>query len=341
MPLLVLALMFAAAVQGGSTYTIAGEVRDNGGKPAAGVHIVAYPSDWADKTKQPRSAVATDAAGRFSINLDRPGKYTLFYNGSDQGYLPPFNPFFRDPNNPPPQVLLTEAAPAAQVFISVSKNGVLSGEALDTQTQLPVDDLRFTMCHVKGPCWSVNAKSATGSFSIPAPFVPFLLRITSPQFEDWLGLTGSDFSAPVTVPAGTNTFVKLLLKRRPENTNRAVSEDEKRPGINLPAPSQVSPEDNQVFNIFPRLTRLEWKPVEEAASYSVEVDLCDGRKDTRQCINPQTLRLQKNPPTSGLLTTSYEFTFIGKQPGRWRVWAVDKEGSEGFKSPWRTFVYLK
>ena len=32
--------------------------------------------------------------------------------------------------------------------------------------------------------------------------------------------------------------------------------------------------------------------------------------------------------------------FVGAQPGRWRVWAVDKEGREGFKSPWRLFVYL-
>jgi hypothetical protein len=341
MPLLGLALMFAAVAQGGLAYTISGEIHDRDGKPAARVRITAYASELADKTKPPRSVLA-DADGRFSINLDRPGKYTVIYDGRDQGYLSQYNPFFRDPENPPPQVLLTEQAPTAQVFISASKNGVLSGEALDTQTQLPVDNLRFTMCHVNsGPCWSVNAKSATGSFSIPTPFVPFLLHITSPQFEDWFGLTGSDFSAPVMVPAGTNTSVRLLLKRRPDSTNKAISEEEKRLGINLPAPTQVSPEDNQVFNIFPRLTRLEWQPVEGAASYSVEVDLCQGRKDTRQCVNPQTLRLQNNPSASGLLTTSYEFTFIGAQPGRWRVWAVDSEGREGFKSPWRTFVYLK
>lgn len=37
----------------------------------------------------------------------------------------------------------------------------------------------------------------------------------------------------------------------------------------------------------------------------------------------------------------YKFDFVGAQPGRWRVWAVDNEGREGEKSPWRTFTYTK
>jgi len=41
------------------------------------------------------------------------------------------------------------------------------------------------------------------------------------------------------------------------------------------------------------------------------------------------------------MNTSYEFRFIGAQPGRWRVWGVDKEDREGFKSAWRNFVYLR
>jgi hypothetical protein len=48
-----------------------------------------------------------------------------------------------------------------------------------------------------------------------------------------------------------------------------------------------------------------------------------------------------NPLMTKLNSTSYEFGFAGAQPGRWRVWAVDKDGREGFKSPWRTFVYLQ
>jgi len=40
-------------------------------------------------------------------------------------------------------------------------------------------------------------------------------------------------------------------------------------------------------------------------------------------------------------TPGYKFEFAGAQPGRWRVWAVDKAGHEGEKSPWRTFRFTK
>jgi hypothetical protein len=116
------------------------------------------------------------------------------------------------------------------------------------------------------------------------------------------------------------------------------------PGVNLPAPPQLSPADGATFDHFPRRTRLEWSPVEGAASYAVEVDYCEARGSRAGgCADPQPLAsLMKNvPPTHGVKGTAYEFDFGGAQPGRWRVWAVDGEGREGFKSPWRRFVYLK
>ncbi|PYS29477.1 MAG: hypothetical protein DMF75_17235, partial [Acidobacteria bacterium] len=57
-----------------------------------------------------------------------------------------------------------------------------------------------------------------------------------------------------------------------EAANRAISEAEKQTGINLPARKQLSPEDNHVFDIYPRLTKLEWEPVEGATWYAVELD---------------------------------------------------------------------
>jgi hypothetical protein len=37
----------------------------------------------------------------------------------------------------------------------------------------------------------------------------------------------------------------------------------------------------------------------------------------------------------------YTFDFVGAQPGRWRVWALDKNGKPGQKSPWWTFHYTR
>jgi hypothetical protein len=32
---------------------------------------------------------------------------------------------------------------------------------------------------------------------------------------------------------------------------------------------------------------------------------------------------------------------MGAQPGRWRVWAMDKDRRPGVKSPWRRFIHSR
>jgi hypothetical protein len=136
--------------------------------------------------------------------------------------------------------------------------------------------------------------------------------------------------------------LQVYLKRTKEAADVALSEAEKRAGVNLPAPHQLSPTDGTEFNIYPRTTKVEWEPVEGAVSYSVEIDFCrGGLPRDAGCQNPQPVRLSGNAPMTGITRTSYDFYFNGAQPGRWRVWAVDKEGREGFKSPWHGFIYFR
>ncbi len=344
--LLAFLLTLIAGTQGSSPYHISGEVRDGEGRAAAGVRVSAYIPDLAPNKQQGPSGswAFSNADGKFVINLKQPGKYIVTYDDRDKGYFPQYpNQFFRDPNNPPPEVVLSEISPTAQVNLSMSKPGFLKGTAIDAQTQLPIDHVEFTICHAdnRALCWRTTARSADGKFALPVPFVPFILRLTSSEFEDWLGLLGSDRNVPVTIPAGTITPVTVSMKRKPAAANRALNEAEKRIGINLPAPKQLAPDDKQAFDIYPRRTKLEWDPVDGAASYTVEVDVCESLKKQPQCINPQPLRLPTGPPRSNITANSYEFMFVGAQWGRWRVWAVDKEGRDGFKSEWRSFVYLR
>ncbi len=342
MPILTLAFLIAATLQGGSAYTLAGQVRDSEGKPAAGVGVAAYISHSVG-TRQPLGfGTRTDSEGKFTIRVNRPGKYIVIYNPRDDVYTAPYLEFFRNPNNPPPEVVLSDDAPHAQVAVFMSKNGRLKGIAIDSQTQLPIDNLVFRMCRTDRPaCWRTDAKSARGMFSIPTAFTPFTLHISSPDYEDWFGLTGTDPRAPVVVPAGAETEVRIVMNRRRASSNLALNDEEKIPEFNLPAPKQILPEDNQVFDIFPRHTTLTWEPVEGAASYSVEVDVCQPPEGSDPCPHPQTLRNPAQPSMVKLTTTSYEFKFVGAQPGRWRVWAVDQDGRAGFKSPWKTFVYRR
>ena len=337
MSFLAITLLILASLQSNSTYTISGKLRDSEGRAAAGVSVAAYPVE--DSNRMQAASGRSDSEGNFVIRPERPGKYILIYHDELNGHVPQYIAFFRDPSNPPPEVILTEATSSAQVDVRISKNGTLSGQALDAQTQLPIDNVFFQMCHAgTSTCWSTSAKSADGKFSISAPFVPFTLTVDSTGFEEWSGLTGSDRNNAISAAAGSNTSIALLMRRRPEAARRAISEAEKKVGINLPAPEPLAPEDNQIFDAFPRNTRLEWKPVEGAFSYAVEVDCCEYRKNANQCLNPQPFRSAILPPHANL---SYEFNFIGAQPGRWRVWAFDNQGREGFKSSWRTFVYLK
>lgn len=105
----------------------------------------------------------------------------------------------------------------------------------------------------------------------------------------------------------------------------------------LTAPNQVSPAAGAVFNNFPRTTTLQWSSVPGAASYTVEVDCYHCCQQNRWCsdVGGQT-RVAPN-----LSQTRYTFDFVGAQPGRWRVWAVDSNGNAGPKSNWRTFRYTR
>jgi hypothetical protein len=229
-------------------------------------------------------------------------------------------------------------------FSMLPKNGQLVGKGVDSNTGLPVESMDFKMCHAANPeiCWGMSAKSSNGNFSVPAPHVPFTLKVKAEGFDEWLGPHGDGKEAPISVGPETRAELAIFLKRSDAGAGKAVSDSEKQVGTHLPAPVLLSPARDAVFDHFPRGTKLKWEPVEGAVSYKVEVDFCTGGIRNRAgCVDPQPLRLKSNPPTSGIVNTFYEFNFIGAQPGRWRVWAVDDQGREGFKSPWRRFVYLR
>ena len=96
----------------------------------------------------------------------------------------------------------------------------------------------------------------------------------------------------------------------------------------LPAPAQVSPAHGSVYNHYPRKTTLRWKSVAGAKYYTAEIEYKSGTK---------WAPLKKQ---SGL-KYDYTFNFVGAQPGRWRVWAVDSAGKSGRASGWREFRYTK
>ena len=102
-------------------------------------------------------------------------------------------------------------------------------------------------------------------------------------------------------------------------------------------PLQVAPPSDSVFDHFPRTTTLEWTSVAGATSYVVEVDCFSCCRKNAWCTDiggpSEVIR--------GITDTSYSFKFVGAQPGRWRVWAVDTDERESPRTEWRRFRYTR
>lgn len=94
-------------------------------------------------------------------------------------------------------------------------------------------------------------------------------------------------------------------------------------------PTHLSPSNGSVFDDFPRETTLSWTSVAGAVSYNVETAFQD----------PTSGRWIARDNADGLISTSFTFNFVGAQPGRWRVSAVNAEGLVSAPSPWWTFRY--
>jgi hypothetical protein len=327
-------------------YVISGQVADERGEVARGVQVCAIPEGFDPKKRHVSIACGcSNANGHFSVSVGGPGKYTLYSDQTANGYWSQYLPFFRNPASPAPEVLLDEANPAVSVTIwMLPKNGVLSGRGVDAGTGRPVEDLEFIMCHADAPevCRQTHAKSGEGRFRLPAPHVPFTVRVRAEGYDEWLGPDGGEAAAALGVAPATVQELDVRLKRSAGSEGRALGESEKRAGVHLPAPTQLAPADGAVFKHYPRRTRLEWAPVGGAASYMFEVDYCAGWREGRTaCPDPQPHFLPNVTPGAGLDATAYEFNFVGAQPGRWRVWAIVGSGRAGFKSPWRSFAYLQ
>jgi hypothetical protein len=100
----------------------------------------------------------------------------------------------------------------------------------------------------------------------------------------------------------------------------------------LATPVLRSPPDGQRYDHFPRTTTLVWAPVDGATGYRVEVEFGNATP-TGMAWTPWR-REEVAVPT-------LVFDFVGDQPGRWRVAAVDGGGSHAPSPPttWRTFDY--
>jgi hypothetical protein len=103
----------------------------------------------------------------------------------------------------------------------------------------------------------------------------------------------------------------------------------------LATPVLVSPLNDQVFANYPRKTVLVWQPVSGATGYYLTVDACTSPAP----INANSV--WQNVVKGTVQGTSFTFDFVGAQPGRWNVMAIDStdDHQQSEVSAWSNFAY--
>lgn len=328
--LLLLLPVIAPAQTSKATMLITGQVLDENGKPVAGAGVSAHPDALSGKL--PMSV--TDNEGRFTIQVYKPGRYRIGAHKPNLSYPSTINPFYYPAtagtdqatvewNAPPPFVTVRFAPRAGKLMVQVS----------DQDTHAPIRNVQIVLCRADAPrhCFRQNLSSRDGLFPVLTSSDRVFMEVYAEGYQDG-NVPDERESKPrsFAVPSNTSTQVNISLKQKTSNDDSSSR---------LKAPEQLSPENGTELVHFPRTTELVWMPVPGAASYTVEIDFCDGLGIPENCRDPHPMHHMLMPPTSGIEATTYKFAFLGAQPARWRVWAVDGNGNPGRKSGWFLFFY--
>lgn len=105
------------------------------------------------------------------------------------------------------------------------------------------------------------------------------------------------------------------------------------PTATTAAPEQLSPPSGAVYGYYPRDMTFEWTAVPDAVSYTVDVEALDTSNGNWMDVSEGRM--------GGITGTSTLYSFVGAQPGRWRVTAVDADGRAGTPSAWSGFRFTQ
>lgn len=175
-------------------------------------------------------------------------------------------------------------------------------------------------------------EEALNSYDQVLRFQPHYSRSIGNQqrLRQKLGRTATDdFNIDKTANNNFDSCLTRIPQPLPANSNTNYT------GIPN-TPRLLCPFNNTVFHHYPRETTLAWEDVPGAKSYIVEIDFY--MPDLGWCSEQEKC---KYTIARNITTNRYTFNFVGAQPGRWRVWAVNAEGKESLKTNWWEFRYTK
>ncbi len=303
-------------------YSIKGKVVDDRGNPVPKARI------QASLPYNVNGVAYSDDDGSFVIGVPRVGPYALTVVNTGLGSPSTYDRFYHPHDKSRPTVVVEEGRTTSAITLVLpARHATIKGAIVEAGSRRPVPSATIRLCRLDEPnyCSTTRLRDRSGSFNLAVIDGPFSVEISSEGYDPWF-MTLRD-----GLRAGSSRQLDIAIERE-------SSASDMRSG-RLPAPDIVFPTDGEELFGFPRITKLQWSPVPDAASYSVELEGCQGNTKEKGCFNSFPIALPRYPPMSGIKGTSYEFEFLGNQPGRYRIWAVDADGKPGKKTPWIVFYY--
>ncbi len=234
-----------------------------------------------------------------------------------------------------------------KILVTASKTGYTDGAGSDQITVSPAGFrivevmLRADPFDYSGPCpvtitFSGRISVAGGAGTVSYKFIRSdgaSAPIQTLQFTE----AGSKDVSDTWYLGGSGSGWEAIKTFDPQGVESSHADFKIQCSQGLVAPAQLSPANGSVFSNYPRTTSPKWSAVTGATSYTVEIDCYHCCQNNQWCTDVgQTWDIVPN-----VATTSYTFDFVGAQPGRWRVWAVDSNGQAGPKSGWWYFSYTR
>jgi len=212
-------VMFSLAIldqseAGNSKFSIIGQVLDLDNRPIAQAAVYAHLA-VPEQAETPPCALANDE-GRFSIQIEKPGKYVISAHQEKEGYADTSAVAFGPPAVPLPEVEAGENPAQQQVVIYLGpKAGKLIGHVIDAETSLPIESGKIELCQrTPQSVFIMHASIYKGDVQLLVPTTPFTLKVSAAGYRDWNGNAVS--SEPGVFVIGSGDVQELEISLHPE-----------------------------------------------------------------------------------------------------------------------------
>jgi hypothetical protein len=131
-----------------------------------------------------------DEAGKFSLQLEQPGKYLISAWREEEDYPDRSLMAYGPPAVPLPEVVIEEGLVDQSVTVYLGpKAGRLTAQVFNAETNQPIENgqIDLTQRNTDRVMFVQQCPFANGGFQLLAPAGPFTLKVYAPGYKEWYG----------------------------------------------------------------------------------------------------------------------------------------------------------